>query len=121
MKATTLKQAVATLVRHDLSVAKCLRPDRDWLWLVGDYKEAVETRAVLKDTGFRFSRKGRDLESGETAHWYFCASLRTRVKAARAAAKAVKPAVKAEPAEPAVSPSLLVVGDPGDEFTKMFG
>ena len=121
-KATSLKLAAATLVKHDLAVAQLLRSDRDWLWLVGDYKEKPKTRSVLKDTGFRFSRKGHELESGETANWYFSMKIsnRTKVKAKRAVVKATE-ATKAAVVRAKVDPSLLASDNPADEFEKLFG
>ena len=123
-KATTLTDAAAALIGHSAEVGSCLRRDRDWLWLVGDYKDDPETRTVLKDTGYRFSKGGHDLEeSGEKAHWYFGLSAngkgrRNKAKASRAASKATGDTVKAITGSAEVNPELY---GQADEFDNMFG
>lgn len=125
-KATTLQEAALAVVGHNKALAESLRRDRDWLWLVGDFKDDEDARAVMKEAGYRFSRKGHEIEeTGEIAHWYFGLSAGTGRRTQRVRAKAKKSAVKAtdetvnaltKPAK--VSPELTASAD---EFEGMFG
>ena len=118
-KATTLRQAAAAVMSYSKTVAEGLRKDRDWLWLVGNLKDEPEARSVLKETGWRFSKPGHEIEeTGERAHWYFAEKYtgglrRGKVKARRAASKASSKSNQPNPE--------LLCTNPNEEFEAMFG
>jgi len=127
-KATTLKEAAVAVVKYSTEVTKNLRQERDWLWLTGDYKDDPDTRAVLKETGFRFSRNGHALvdkegeETGEVAHWYFAAGFKPRGRGARRRVKAKRAAAAATRPTPTTPTADLLPSDNVDEeFEAMFG
>lgn len=128
-KATSLKEAVASIIQHSMDVAKNICQDREWLWLKGDYRDDPDTRKVLKDTGFRFSPKGHELESGDIAHWYFAANIgnsrrrRRKVKARANANAAALADPDDEPTAKATSRTIsknLLVEDADAEFDELF-
>ncbi len=123
MKATTLKAAAAALAAHNLDlVKKSLHRDRDWLWLEGDYREDADTRQVLKDTGFRFARKGHELDNGDTAHWYFAEGYRGRKRrrGPRPPPQAQRAAPQASKPQPKEAGADLFCTDPDAEFDALF-
>lgn len=43
--------------------------DRDWIWLPVDLRDDPETRASIKEFGFRFAKRGHALPSGRVGTW----------------------------------------------------
>lgn len=111
-----INAVLLTLGKLNARLIKAIHRDRDWLWLKGDYREAKTTRETLKKLGFRFSKKGRELPDGETAHWY-CACLPQEGKPAQVMVEQT-PAVR--PAKAAVVNPDLQVQDAVSEFAAMF-
>lgn len=107
--------------KHAKLVSK-LQRDRDWLWLQGDYKELPTVRETLKDLGFRFSRKGHELEGGEVCHWYHSCGVKSSAK--RSSSRMQPPTVvnsvsEVEP-EQSAEPKDLYVSDADAEYAAMF-
>ena len=105
------------LARHSPDVAKCLRQDREWLWLTGDYRNDPETRELLKGMGFRFASKPHELPGGETARWFFATTgFRPEGRRRkRAVAKVKRAANNSRPRK-----DLLVGDNPDEEFEALF-
>ena len=102
--------------KHPRLVAK-LQRDRDWLWLEGDYKDFPTVRETLKELGFRFSRKGHELDNGDTCHWYHSCG----VKSTAPRRKQHKVVTTVEPVEsPNEANPDLFAKDVKSEFAAMF-
>lgn len=116
---TTMKEIVLSVGRkHPKLVAK-LQRDRDWLWISGDYKDFPEIRETLKDLGFRFSRKGHEVDGLGTCNWYHsCGTISAskRRKPQHQVKTTVQPAA---PSTDTAAPELFAQ-DVESEFAAMF-
>jgi hypothetical protein len=118
-KDKTATNIVKAIVNKHPKLLQSIFKDRDWLWMTGDYKDFPTIRETLKDLGFRFSRKGHELEEqGVTANWYHSCSTKKGKKSKptpKVTTTATKVSIDAAPIE-----KDLFSHDPDAEFAAMF-